>query len=305
MKNSFIVLYSANLHDMLEAAGIKRGDRRIHAVIFRFLAALAFFIPALYFTLLLRRFDAKIGREGLRPAADWLLKQFYAGAADAAGSKVSGNVFVPAGPLLILSNHPGIGDSMALLSVLPRPDVKILVADKPFFRALPNLSKLLFLLGDNVMDRARLADIAVKYLVSGGCLLLYPAGKIEPDPMVYPEVSPANAQWSSLVGYITLRCSEAGVNLPLQAVKVSGIFPALEAKAGILPPDWEERGQRIALRILLFRLMKKHAVRISAGCPAYSAELLRSDEAAAEGSGKALARYIAAKLKRSLYGLPV
>ena len=45
------------------------------------------------------------------------------------------------GPVLILSNHPGAYDSLALVSCIPRQDLKLLVSDIPFSRALINANR--------------------------------------------------------------------------------------------------------------------------------------------------------------------
>ena len=39
------------------------------------------------------------------------------------------------GPLLIVSNHPGAADILALAAALPRKDIKFVAQDRPMFRA--------------------------------------------------------------------------------------------------------------------------------------------------------------------------
>src|SRR5512133_2666415 len=45
------------------------------------------------------------------------------------------------GPVLVVSNHPGAYDSIAIISHIPRPDLKLLVSDVPFLRAFPETSR--------------------------------------------------------------------------------------------------------------------------------------------------------------------
>ena len=88
----------------------------------------------------------------------------------------------PTGPTLILSNHPGMADTISLFASLPRPDLRIIVNDRPFLQALPNVSRyLLYVPAAGDADKTPAIRAVVKHLRQGGAVLTFPAGRIEPD----------------------------------------------------------------------------------------------------------------------------
>ena len=105
----------------------------------------------------------------------------------AAGMLVSGGEHVPAaGPAVILANHPGMTDTVALLaSLASRPDLRVIALDRPFLRALPNVARQLILVSDHEAGRMGVLRDGVKHLKEGGALLTFPAGEIEPDPATF------------------------------------------------------------------------------------------------------------------------
>jgi 1-acyl-sn-glycerol-3-phosphate acyltransferase len=48
------------------------------------------------------------------------------------------------GPLLLISNHPGLSDAVALFASTLRPDLRMVASEWPFLDALPNTSRYLF-----------------------------------------------------------------------------------------------------------------------------------------------------------------
>jgi putative hemolysin len=105
----------------------------------------------------------------------------------AGGTQVSGGEHVPAaGPAVILANHPGMTDTVALLaSLASRPDLRVIALDRPFLRALPNVARQLILVPDHEGGRLGVLRAGVKHLTQGGALLTFPAGEIEPDPATF------------------------------------------------------------------------------------------------------------------------
>jgi 1-acyl-sn-glycerol-3-phosphate acyltransferase len=116
------------------------------------------------------------------------------------GLEVHGAEHIPAsGPLLVVANHPGLTDAVALLAALGRDDAWIVTADYPFLHALRRAKgKFLF-----VRDRrAALRDIVAR-LRLGDAVLLFPAGGLEPDPARAPDTARhALAKWSRSVDVI-------------------------------------------------------------------------------------------------------
>lgn len=130
------------------------------------------------FAVVAQEFDQLVGEQGLAQASSWLVHRMTAGA------QVSGGEHVPAtGPLVIAANHPGMTDTIALFaSLAARPDLRVIALDRPFLRALPNLSRHLILMPGHEVGRMRVLRAAVRHLKQGGALLTFPAGEIEPDP---------------------------------------------------------------------------------------------------------------------------
>jgi hypothetical protein len=123
--------------------------------------------------------DSAIARGGLPAGADVVLSR-YAGTVTIRGA---GRV-PPSGPLVVVANHPGTVDAPALWRLLAaRDDLRIIALDRPFLHAVPHLeSRLLYVKGD-AHGRAGLVRGVVDHLRSGGAVLTFPAGTIEPDPV--------------------------------------------------------------------------------------------------------------------------
>jgi 1-acyl-sn-glycerol-3-phosphate acyltransferase len=199
-------LTGINLEDLFQSLGITRGRRWLTP----------FFRPAARnFARQLVEFDRRVGADGLPAGAEWLLKRFV-------GSlEVAGPEHVPnQGPALILSNHPGMADTAALFVAIARPDLKIMAADRPFLRAIPNTARQLIFLSDDPAQRMGAVREAARALRNGHAVLTFPAGKIEPDPAVRPGMRDSLATWSESVSVLVRRTPEAQV---LPAI-VSGVL---------------------------------------------------------------------------------
>jgi putative hemolysin len=118
-----------------------------------------------------------------------------------AGIVTSGLEYVPPrGPVIIVANHPGMTDTVALFtSLASRPDLRVIASDRPFLRALPNVARQMIFLPDEKGGRMAVIRTAARHLEEGGALLTFPAGEIEPDPATFgPQRAAASLQnWSS------------------------------------------------------------------------------------------------------------
>jgi hypothetical protein len=119
-----------------------------------------------------------------------------------------------AGPFLALSNHPGMVDTLALFSALNRPDLRIIAVDRPFLKALPNTSQRLYYVTEDPGTRMSLLRQVSVHLRSGGAALTFPAGKIEPDPNVYPGALESLQDWTDSVGFFVRIAPETAI-LPI------------------------------------------------------------------------------------------
>jgi hypothetical protein len=158
----------------------------------------------------LAAFDDILGRGEPRSAALGLLAEL------GTGVRVSGPLPVSSGPRLFLANHPGLGDVPALLSLLGREDLRIIARDRPFLRALPNLSLRLFLIPERgawtILRRVE------EHLAGGGAVLTFPAGRIEVDP-AWADPSASWELWSASTALWARRIP----GLLVQPLLVSGV----------------------------------------------------------------------------------
>jgi hypothetical protein len=148
--------------------------------------------PARRFARQVLGYDDVVGREGLAVGGAWALAQFVP------GWTATGQAMVPrSGPLLIVSNHPGLYDTIALFAAIPRSDLLVIAADRPFLRALPHTSRHMLYLGDSPSSRFGLIRSAARHLKQEGAVLTFPGGEIEPDPAVQPGAVEALERWSA------------------------------------------------------------------------------------------------------------
>lgn len=90
--------------------------------------------------------------------------------------------------MLVVSNHPGLADSLSLFAAIPREDLRIVAEERAFLEALPNTSRYLLPVSERSGPTSGLGSlrIASRHLRRGGALLVFPKGGIEPDPASTP-----------------------------------------------------------------------------------------------------------------------
>lgn len=182
-------LAEINIDDMLKAWGlheVRTGRGLLRAVCRPSAAGFARQILA---------FDQVVGEQDL-PGGGRLLCQVFTGGVQAAGL----SHIPPAGPLLVLSNHPGLADTVALFAAIARRDLRVIALDRPFLKAIPHTASRLFLLPDDPNLRAGITRSVANYLRKGGAALTFPAGEIEPDPLAQPGAVDSLANWSESIG---------------------------------------------------------------------------------------------------------
>lgn len=143
-------------------------------------------------------FDEGIAVYGLRTAAHRLLLN-YVHEVDVRGAHN-----VPStGPVVFVPNHPGAMDSIALYAAIPRLDIRAIAADIPFLRSLRNLSSHHFYVteGDK-KARAESIRFATSHLRTGGALLIFPAGNIEPEPRFEADAAKCLSSWHGSVDFM-------------------------------------------------------------------------------------------------------
>ncbi|MDP8952263.1 MAG: 1-acyl-sn-glycerol-3-phosphate acyltransferase [Actinomycetota bacterium] len=156
---------------------------------------LLFWFPAWRLARQVATYDRIVGESGLRTGGAWALGRM------ARRMEVEGLENVPQeGPLLLVANHPGLCDTVALFAATPRTDLHVVAAERPFLDALPNTSRYLLTVEKGSSGHFGLIRAATRHLRSGGAVLTFAGGKIEPDPAVLPGAVEALEHWSASVG---------------------------------------------------------------------------------------------------------
>lgn len=200
--NPLDALAQINLDDLVDAFGVRGSPVLGHAL--RALCRR----PARKFAAQMLEFDSAIAGTGLATAARELQRVHVRELI------VSGGDRVPrAGPILALANHPSMTDTLCLFAALNRSDLKVIALKRPFLQALPNLEKQLFFVGQGRGARLSVVRHIGRHLRRGGAALTFPAGKIEPDPAVYPGALASLQDWSDSAGML-LRLAPETVVLP-------------------------------------------------------------------------------------------
>ena len=191
MASALESLTRANVDDLLTAFGLQqiRVGRRLLVWLLT--------PPARRFARQVLEYDRRVGLAEFAGASQWGLQTFKTTV------KVHQQAPLPTqGPLLLLSNHPGLTDALVIFANVPRPDLRVIAATRSFLQVLPNIDQRLIyadLTGSSGPNRQTIR-CAATHLQQGGALLTFPAGKIEPDPALYAtEAHAAFAHWSASI----------------------------------------------------------------------------------------------------------
>lgn len=209
MPSPLQTLTKINLEDLVTSFGWQK--QHLLAAILRGL----FIGPARKFAQQMVDYDDLVGQMGLHEASCRLLQNRYVH-----DLRVHGREHVPAsGPILVLSNHPGMADTVSLFAAIDRPDLRIIAMHRPFLSSLVNISKQLSYISDDPGERMRAVRQVSAHLRAGGAALTFPAGKIEPDPDVHSDAMESLCDWTDS-GAIFLRFAPETKIVP---VLVSGV----------------------------------------------------------------------------------
>jgi hypothetical protein len=263
-------LTEINLDDLVAAFGWQK-----HALPREFLRR-AFRRPAAKFASQMLAFDHLVGQAGLPEGARRASTRFVR------GIRVFGKENLPAtGPVLYLSNHPGMTDTVCLFAALRRPDLRIIAFRRPFLQALPNISQHLIYVSDDPAERMGALRKGSGHLREGGALLTFPAGQIEPDPDVYPGALESLSGWLDSAG-VFVRFAPQTKIVPLLVRNVLW-DKAVRHPLTRLRPSREQREQLGASFQLLLQLMfnlTPVTVKVQVAAPISLDELGSSDTAA-------------------------
>lgn len=206
-------------------------------------------------------YDHALGESGMRQGSAWIVDDATGGLA------VEGRARVPArGPILVVANHPGLSDAVALLAALGRNDVWIVAANYPFLRALCLASRRFLFVPDDLHDRVAALRGIVSRLRHGEAVLVFPAGGLEPDPALSRAAALASlAAWSRSVDLVArLACDAVVVPAAVRGVVSRSAFDHPLAKR---QGELKERQRIATLLQLAFPAYRANRVSISFGPP--------------------------------------
>jgi hypothetical protein len=232
-------------------------------------------LPVDRFADICARFDATVARDGFRAAMLELL-------ADVA-SEVSydGLEYVPLeGPLLIVSNHPGTYDSLAITAGLPRDDLQIIATGYPLLRQLPNAQRHLIFTNPHGGANVSVARSAVRHLQSGGAVLIFPSGRVEPDPAVLPGALEALRAGSPSVELFLRRVPQTQTQIAIVSGVLSPVFlhnPLIKLWEGLRDPQMIAEVTQILVQMVLSKWVQL-TPHITFDLPTTVDELLREGQ---------------------------
>ncbi len=171
-----------------------------------------FYVPTSRFAHIFSEADAATARGGLGAGCKVVIDYLTV---DVKASGVE-NLQID-GPMMILSNHPGAYDSVAIGSQVSRKDFRIVAGEIPLYFALPSVSPLLIYAPHASDTAGRMLTLrnAIEHLRNGGSLLHFGAGTIEPDPAVQPGAVDWLSRWSPSVEIMLRKASETRVVLSI------------------------------------------------------------------------------------------
>ena len=176
-----------------------------------------FYKPAERFARIAARFEEEIPLNGLHGGAQKILPDFPL-AITAWGIKK-----IPkSGPVLIIANHPGAYDSLALVSCIPRKDLKMLVSDIPFSRALTTAGRYFIYVDFTSSGGMRALQSSINHLKNNGAVLIFAHGEVEPDLEFMPGAAESIASWSPSIEIMLRKAPKTKIVLAI----TSGVFLA-------------------------------------------------------------------------------
>ena len=210
-ERQIVVLRNKIYEEILSAFKLPRNNisRKILSPLFK--------RPAEKFARIGANLDYDVKELGVRKAAELMLANFVEKV-----SSIGQNRVPKEGPLLVVSNHPGTIDSVAIAASLPRNDLKIVAQSIPFLMDLPNASEHLIYTKKppHIESRAAVVRSSIRHLQSGGAVLIFPSGQIDPDPAVLPKAKEAIEKWSRSIALMLRQAPETSTLVTI----VSGVL---------------------------------------------------------------------------------
>jgi hypothetical protein len=194
-------------------------------------------------------FDMYVERSGFREGMKWILPRFVN------GFEIKGQENVPSeGPLLVISNHPGTYDSLLIPASLPRNDLSIMAYQFPLLQGLPAARNHLIFTSNDPATRVGAVRSAIRHLRDGGALLIFPSGRVEPDPAALPGAAEAIQRWSPSLELLLRRVPETRVLISIVSGVMSPKFlriPLIRLWKGLRNPLTVAEIMQVVIQMLL------------------------------------------------------
>jgi 1-acyl-sn-glycerol-3-phosphate acyltransferase len=256
------------INEMLDAfglGGVRRGRGLLEAFCYK---------RAHEFAQQAATYDAVVGTAGLQTGGLWVLDTFVRHV------EIIGQDLVPReGPVLLVANHPGLFDAPALFGATPRPDLRVVAAERPFLEALPNTTRYLFVVPEQAEQRFKPVRAVARHLRQGGAVLTFPRGEIEPDPAILPDAPASLRNWSGSVEHFV----RLAPDMTIVPTVVSGVLAPWALRH---PLTWLRRSERerrwLAATLQFIRTtMQDIRLRVAFGTPIQTAALASNADPAA------------------------
>ena len=196
------------------------------------------------------------------------------------------------GPLLLVSNHPGMFDTLAIYATLPRPDIRVIARPQPLLGLLSSLAPNLLLLPDEGPGRFGSLREVLRVLRDGTPLLIFPAGHLEPEPVLIGRHGPGDqfptepfSPWSAGIGTMVRMAARQGIPLRVVPTSIVGVLststwkwfgPLIRSK-----PTLRRREDLVAVLQVAFPSIGPTTIRVTYGEP-IDATTLAAEEPDAE-----------------------
>ena len=206
-------------------------------------------------------YDRALGEAGMHHGSAWIVDDATGGLA------AEGREHIPThGPLLIVANHPGLSDAVAILAALGREDAWIVAADYPFLHALRLASRRFLFVSDDRSGRLSTIRRIVMALRRGETVVVFPAGGLELDPALSRDAALASlATWSRSIELLA-RLARDTLVVPA-AVRGVVSRPAFDHPLARRRAPVKERQRVATLLQLALPAYRSHRVRITFGVP--------------------------------------
>lgn len=257
---AFRIAYS----EMFDFAGFE--SRAANAVLAPF-----FVVPTVLFVLRLLGLDRRLKSEGVPAAMGWILSRYYGGM-----QLVSGTV--PArGPLLLVGNHPGLGDLPALAVAAGRRDLVAVAKQRDLMRDMHGVLDRCIIIDDSLASRAAAVRAIIEHFKHGGAVVVYPAGEIEPDPAVFNDTPEFLRDWPPVVDGILRRVQRESLSVPVVPVYTEGVHHVPALLRWLIRPGVSEKARegRAALITMITRLARTAPIRLAVGDPLHADASIR------------------------------